>query len=64
MKKVYIRYCRPFKDDNDEPPIEEIWSDGARPKKKLANDGLTYVYDEDPENAQRLINDRIWDGIE
>lgn len=61
MTKVYIRYCRPFKNENDEPPIEETWCSGQRPKKKLAIDSLTYVYDE---RGVELINERVWDGIE
>jgi hypothetical protein len=61
MMKAYIKYCRPFKDDNDEPPIDEMWTDGEKPKKKQA-DGITlFVYD-DIEN--KLLNERIWDGIE
>lgn len=63
--KIYIRYMRPFKNKNDEPPIDEVWSHGERPKKNLA-DGLTYVYDVVLEDriAKSAINERIWDGIE
>lgn len=61
MKKVYVKYCRPFKDEDDEPPIDEMWSDGDRPKKKLADFITLFVYDDDNKN---LINERIWDGLE
>jgi hypothetical protein len=63
--KLYIKYCRPYKNEDDEPPIEEIWSleDGQKPKRKLA-DGLTlYVSDVDKDGVS-AINERIWDGIE
>jgi hypothetical protein len=60
--KVYIRYCRPFEDKDDNPPIEEVWSDGDMPEKRLAFDGLTFVYDVN--DYKDLTNERIWDGIE
>jgi hypothetical protein len=61
IEKVYIRYCRPYKDNNDEPPIDEIWNGGKRPGKELACDGLIFVYDL---VNMDLINERSWDGIE
>lgn len=61
LKKTYIKYCRPYEDEGDEPPVDEIWSDGDRPKKKLADGETLYVYDDD---NHKLINERIWDGIE
>lgn len=61
IKKAYIKYTRPFKNKDDEPPIEEMWSDGERPKKKQADGELLFVYDDD---NNKLINERIWDGIE
>lgn len=66
MGKVYIRYCRPFKDQNDEPPIDEVWSDGTKPKKKLKDESVLFVYDEEfPRDATtKLVNQRPWDGIE
>jgi hypothetical protein len=61
IKKTYIKYCRPYKNKDDEPPIEEMWSDGEKPKKKLADFLTVFVYDED---GNKLVNERIWDGIE
>lgn len=46
MKKVYIKYYRPYKDENDEPPIDEIWSEGDRPKKKLQDINTLFIYDD------------------
>jgi len=61
--KVYIKYCRPFEDDDDEPPIDEVWSnDEERPKKKLADGATLFIYDVEGEN--KLVNRRLWDGIE
>ena len=65
MKKVYIQYCRPHKDEDDEPPIAEVWSDGERPKKKLMDSECLFIYDEKIEGEKRqLINKRSWDGLE
>ena len=61
-EKVYIEYCRPFKDEDDEPPIAEVWSGGDRPKKKKAENQLVYLYDVEGENT--LVNPRVWDGFE
>lgn len=58
--KVYIQYARPYKDENDEPPISEIWSDGTKPKRKLADGQTLYVYED--HNGQ-LLNRKIWDGV-
>ncbi len=68
-KKVYIEYLRPFKVDveGDEPPIKDIWANGAKPKKTRAERGLTYVYDSVPAvggGPSQLMNERVWDGIE
>lgn len=63
-KKVYIQYARPFENENDEPPIVEIWSAGEKPDKKLANQETVYVYDVDKEDGVSLNNQRIWNGVE
>ncbi len=59
--KAYIKYCRPFKSEDDEPPIEEMWIEGDRPKKRLADGCMLYCYDCEGES---LVNERIWDGFE
>jgi hypothetical protein len=59
--KVYIEYSRPFEDENDDPPIVEVWTDGERPKKRKAQTGLVFVYDE---HGDKLLNQREWNGIE
>jgi hypothetical protein len=62
-EKVYIQYCRPFKDEDDEPPIAEVWSEiNDRPKKKLADGVTLFVYDVEGKN--QLVNMRPWDGLE
>ncbi len=64
--KTYIKYSRPYNSDDDEPPIEEIWSEGDRPKKKLADFMTLFVSDdvELPNGKIECHNERIWDGIE
>lgn len=64
-KKIYIQYCRPYKDEDDEPPISEVWSCGNRPKKKLMDSETLFVYDEIEVNGKiEAQNERPWDGIE
>jgi hypothetical protein len=57
----YIKYSRPYKHEDDEPPIEEIWTNGDKPKKRLADGRTLYVYDY---VDGTFINERTWDGIE
>lgn len=65
MAKVYIKYCRPYKHEDDEPPIDEIWSNGEKPKKKLADGSTLFVYDERIlDGKSSLQNERLWDGAE
>jgi len=61
VQKVYIKFCRPYEDMEDEPPIEEVWSEGERPAAKLADQETLYVYDN---QCGDLLNERLWDGIE
>lgn len=60
-KKIYILYARPYKSDDDEPPIVEVWSDGEKPKKRQMDPLCLYVYD-DVDN--KGVNERPWDGEE
>jgi len=64
-EKIYIKYCRPFKDKDDHPPIAEVWSDGERPKKKMADALTLFVYDSQRVDGKLMaLNERLWDGCE
>lgn len=60
MKKMYIKYCRPFNDESDAPPIVQLWKDGDKPESTEV-DVTLYIYDD---QDGHLTNERVWNGIE
>lgn len=62
MKKIYIKYSRPFNSETDTPPILELWINGDRPNS-IDNDFYCPIFVYDIEN-DHVLEERLWDGIE
>lgn len=62
--KIYVKFAAPPADIelDAEVPVENVWVGGDRPDPKMADGKTLTVFDELA--GGRLVNERIWDGVE